>query len=69
MFSDFFQKKKNAVYEILSKNMVKPERPKMTIWQRVAWWIIKTTCAPAPVNPHPHSRVHARTSMHTQTNM
>jgi hypothetical protein len=34
-----------AVYEIKSKNMVKPERLQMTIWRRVACWVIKATHA------------------------
>jgi hypothetical protein len=33
-----------AVYEIMWKNTVQPERPKMTIWRmRTAYWITKTT--------------------------
>jgi hypothetical protein len=34
-----------AVYEIMSKNLVEPERPQMGIWGRVACWINKATRA------------------------
>jgi hypothetical protein len=34
-----------TVYEIMSKNMVVPERPQMAIWRRVARWISKATRA------------------------
>jgi hypothetical protein len=45
MFSNFFISPENrAVYEILWKNIVEPDRPQMTIWRmRVACWIIKAT--------------------------
>jgi len=33
-----------AVYEIMSKNMVEPDRPQMTMWhKRLACWITKAT--------------------------
>ena len=33
-----------AVYEIMWKNMVQPDRPQMTIWRmRIACWIPKAT--------------------------
>jgi hypothetical protein len=36
----FFSFENRAVYEIMSKNMVEPERPpQMAIWRRVARWI------------------------------
>jgi hypothetical protein len=48
MFSDFFSEN-HAGYEIMSKNMLEPERTQ-TIWRlRVAYWISKPT------------RMHART--------
>ena len=34
-----------AFYEIMSKNLVEPERPQMAIWRRVAFWIYKATRA------------------------
>ena len=45
MFSNFLPEK-CVVYEIMSKNVVEPESPQMTIWlMRVAGWISKTTRA------------------------
>jgi hypothetical protein len=39
-----FQKKNRAVYVIIWKNMVQPDRPQLTIWgMRFAWWITKAT--------------------------
>ena len=35
--------KNRAVYEIMSKNLVEPERPQITIWRRLACWISKAT--------------------------
>jgi hypothetical protein len=33
-----------AVYEIMWKNIVEPNRPQMTIWRmRIAYWIAKAT--------------------------
>ena len=49
---------KLSVYEIMSKNMVVPERPQMAIWRRVAWWIIKTT------RVHESTRTHSRAHTH-----
>ena len=35
-----------AVYEIMWKNIVEPNRPQMTIWRmRIACWILKATDA------------------------
>ena len=40
----FFFSENRAVYEIMYKNIVKPGRPKMTIWlMRIACWIPKAT--------------------------
>jgi hypothetical protein len=47
MPSIFFLFENRAVYEIISRNMVEPERPQMTIWQHVSRWISKTTLAQA----------------------
>jgi hypothetical protein len=46
-----------AVYEIMSKQLVEPERPKMAIWRRVVCWIRlhARKHTPAPV----HARRHA----------
>ena len=63
IFSNFFPK----VDEIMSKNVVEPERPQMTIWRPVACCIIKATraqahaCARAPT--HTHAHVHAHTEI------
>jgi hypothetical protein len=44
MFSKAFSENR-AVYEIMSKNLVEPERPQ-TIWlMRVACWVSKATRA------------------------
>jgi hypothetical protein len=44
MFSDFFFSENHAVYEIMWKNSVEPERPQMTIWRmRISRWIRKVT--------------------------
>ena len=41
-----------AVYEIMWKNMVDPDRPETTIWRmRIACWITKTT----DTHTHTHS--------------
>jgi hypothetical protein len=47
LYSVTFSSKNYAVYEILSKNVVEPERLQVTIWRRVACWIIKITYAQA----------------------
>ena len=44
-----------AVYDIMSKNMVKPERPQMTIRWRIACWIIKATSVHTLASMHPPS--------------
>jgi hypothetical protein len=65
----------HAVYEIMSKNLVEPERPQMTIWRSVACWISKTTrastrsrlCTPI-THPytHAHAHTHERAHVHIQ---
>jgi hypothetical protein len=43
MFSNFFPEN-CAIYEIMWKHMVEPDRPQMTIWcMRFTCWIIKAT--------------------------
>jgi hypothetical protein len=43
LFSNFFFENR-AVYEIMWKNILVPDRPQMTIWRlRIAWWIPKAT--------------------------
>ena len=66
----FFENR--AVYEIMSKNLVEPKGPQMTIQRRVACWISRATrveahAAPAPVHRHPHTNAHALTRARTQT--
>jgi hypothetical protein len=52
-----------AVYEIMSKIMVKSERPQVTIWRmRVVCWISKAT------RPHTHARARERMHGHTLVN-
>jgi len=42
MFNNF--KKNRAVYEMIWKNIVEPDRPQMIIWlKRIARWIPKAT--------------------------
>ena len=42
--SNFFFSKNRAVYEVMWKNTVLPDRPQMTIWRmRIACWITKAT--------------------------
>ena len=45
MFNNFFLSKNRAVYDIMWKNMVEPDRPQMTIIRRMrfACWITKAT--------------------------
>jgi hypothetical protein len=55
-----------AIYEIMSNNVVEPERPQMIIWQRFACWISKATraqthaCARAPTTTRAHVGTHIR---------
>jgi len=50
VFSPFFPPENRAVYEIMWKNIVQPDRQQMTIWRmRIAWWIPKAT------NTHTHT--------------
>jgi hypothetical protein len=78
MFSNFFSENR-VVCEIMSKNVVEPERPQ-TIWRMpVTWWISKATHvqahaqarthtpAPTHAHTHTHSPIHARAHTHIQT--
>jgi hypothetical protein len=64
MFSDSFPENR-SVYEIMSTNMVEPERTQ-TIWDlRVAYWISKPTRSQAAlVHPHTHAHTDSRTHTH-----
>ena len=54
-----------AVYEIMSKNVEKPDRPQMTIWRmRVACRINKPTGEQAQAHAHALASTHAHT--HTE---
>ena len=59
MFSNFFQK--CAIYRIMSKNVVKPERPQMTMWQHIACGVSKAKCAEAHACTHVPSLTHTHT--------
>jgi hypothetical protein len=55
----------------MSKNVVEPERPQMTIWRmRVACWISKVTSTKAQARAHaptsPLAPTHTHTHTHTQ---
>jgi hypothetical protein len=59
-----FFSESRAVYEIISKNMLEPERPQMAKWRRVLCWISKATrsqghasvCAPTPIYARTHTQ-------------
>jgi hypothetical protein len=57
----------------MSKNMVEPERPEMTIWPCVTCWLNKATraqaypSARAPTNPLTHTHTHQRACVRTYT--
>ena len=73
MLNIFFSENR-AAYEIMSKNMVEPERPQMAIWRRVACWIIKATRAqahasaraPTPIHTLAQARMHAHTQKYVR---
>jgi len=45
MFNNYFSENR-AIYEIMWKNMVEPDRPEMTVWcMCIACWIHKPTNA------------------------
>jgi hypothetical protein len=60
-FLFFFEKR--AIYEIISKNVVEPERLHMTIWLRVACWVLKATHTQAPVQQRRRTHTHAHRNM------
>jgi hypothetical protein len=60
MFNNFFPPNR-ALYEIMSKNVVEPERPQMTVWRLVACWIMKATRTETHVRPL--SPTHTHTEM------
>ena len=48
MFNNFLFFENRAVYEIMWKNIVGPDRPQVTIWRRrIACWIPKDTNTPS----------------------
>jgi hypothetical protein len=49
----------------MSKNVVEPERPQMTICMPVTFWILKDTRAQSTAPVHP--RLHARALPHAHT--
>ena len=59
-------------FEIMSKNVVKPDRSQMTIWRRVPW-DTKATRAQAharvraPITAHTYTHMHSPTCAHTHT--
>ena len=59
-----------AVYEIMSKNMVEPEKPQMAIWRPLACWIIKATRgqahASARASTSTRTYIHPRAWTHTR---
>ena len=58
----FFLFKNRAFHEIISKNMVEPERLQLAIWRRVAWWINKATRSQA----HAWARIPPPPPTHTE---
>ena len=56
-----------AVYEIMSKNMVEPERPQMTIWRRAACRISTATRAETYARARAHTHTYTHTHTHTHT--
>jgi len=49
-----------VLYEIISKNILDPDRPQMTTWRmRIACWITKAT------HTHIHTHTHSEYIMHT----
>jgi len=55
VFSNFFFFESNAVYEMMSENIVWRGRPQMTMWRmRIAW------CIPRVTNTHKHTHTHTK---------
>jgi hypothetical protein len=66
IFDNIFSENR-AVYEIMSKNVVEPERPHdVKTWRiRVESWISKAACTHANVHAHAPGCTHARAHTHT----
>jgi hypothetical protein len=66
MSNNFFLN--HAVVEIMSKNLVEPERSQMTIWRLAVCWVIKATRTEGHVHvsapPTPPSHIHTHTHTH-----
>ena len=63
MFSKFFPPKDRAIYEIMLKNLVEPERPQVAIWLHVACWISTATRAQTRPLPCTHTRARIHRNM------
>jgi hypothetical protein len=66
MFNNFFPKIA-TVYKLMSKNMVKSDRPQVTIWRRVAYRISKATRPRPCIYTHTHALTHLPTCVRTHT--
>ena len=66
MFNNFFFSSENrAVYELMSKNVVEPERPQVAIWRmRVECWISKATRAQVHASARARTHTHAGVLFH-----
>ena len=69
--SNFFFPEYRAVCEIMSKNVVEPERPHMAALRHVACWVSQATRAQAHTSACPPTTTHTwtQTHAHTHTNM
>ena len=73
---NYFFSENFAVYEIMSKNMVEPERSQNAIWRRVACWISNVTFTqvhararapiPSPIHTHTHTHKYVRLIVFTR---
>ena len=63
MLSVFFRK--SWCYE-MSKDMVEPETPQMTIWRHIVRWISKATCPQAYTIVHAPIHTHKSANTHTE---
>jgi hypothetical protein len=72
LYSVIFFFENGSCYEIMSKNMVEPERPQKITWRmRFAPWIHKTTRAQTHAHAfaRAHTHTHLRTRFPTRKNM
>ena len=69
MLSYFFSPENRTVYEIMSKNVVEPERPHMTIWRRIACWVSKAKRARARSTTPTHKRARTHVRTHPRRNI